>query len=147
MIGTRARPSSEAVCEVIDLLVRLRQPARLTSVAAELGVSPRTVQRVMAADGDTFSTVVNESRLYVAAHELIVKRASVRQAGEVAGFATTSDFCAVFKASFGVSPGALRSAVLHGELSSHEIASSMTREALELFEELMNEHGPSSSSR
>jgi hypothetical protein len=128
----------------------------------------------MAADRDTFSERHNESRLYVAAHELVVKRASVRRAGEVAGFATTSDFCAVFKASFGVSPGALRTAALHEEFSSHEIASryrraedpkaegddakvipgvdgkphlesldaitsSMTREALELFEELMDD--------
>ncbi len=146
MIGT-ARLSSEAVCEVIDLLVRQRQPARLTSVAAELGVSPRTVQRAMAADGDTFSRAVNESRLYEAAYGLIAKSASVRQAGEMAGFATTSDFCAVFKAWSGVSPGAFRLAVLRGALSSHEISAGVTREAVELFEELMSEHGPSASSR
>lgn len=147
MSGARARLSFEDVLEVIDHFVRQRQPARLASVAAELGVAPRTVQRVAAADGYTFSSAVNESRLYVAAHELIINGAPVRQAGEVAGFATTSDFCAVFTAFFGVSPGALGSAALHEELSSEEIASAMTRDGLDLFQELMKERAPNSFAR
>jgi hypothetical protein len=51
-----------------------------------------------------------------------------------------------------VTPGALRAAALHDQLSSHDIASryitsSMTREGLELFEELMRDRAAISSSR
>lgn len=168
-------PSSDDVGDVIDFLVSQRQPARLTDVAAELGVSTRTVQRALAADRLTFSERHNESRLYLAAHELVYKRAPVSRVGELAGFANTSHFCAVFKAVYGVSPGAFRAAAVHKELASHEVGSpyradasrigaddaqvipgfdrnsrsealdaltaAMTRDGLELFEELMDDRG------
>jgi len=141
MSGTGGPLSSEDVGYVIDGLVDDRQPVRLTEVAAELGVSPRTVQRAMAGDRDAFSRRHDESRLYVAAHGLVIKRASVREAGELAGFRTTSHFCAAFKARFGVSPGRFRAAALDNEPSTSEIASRMTREGLDLFEELLDDRG------
>jgi len=145
MSGPRTRLSSEDIGDVIEGWVTDRQRFRLIDVAAEFGVSRRTLQRAMTADGDTFASRHKQSRLYVAAHELVLKRGSVRRAGELAGFATTSYFCVAFKAYFGVTPGTVRAAAVAQESSRTAIAeadamsSSMTLDGIELFEELMEE--------
>jgi AraC-like DNA-binding protein len=98
----------------------LTEGARLCDVARDLGVSPRTLQRALAKHGTSFSESLASFRWIVVVNALI-NGDSVRRAGELAGYATTSHFCAAFKAFFGTTPGRFRIAARHQRLSLEAI--------------------------
>ena len=79
--------------------------------AAEAGLSARYVHQLLARDGQRFSGVLRQARLSLAAHLLRSPAQSHEPVATVAlaaGFADASHFGRVFRAEYGMSPGARR---------------------------------------
>jgi AraC-like DNA-binding protein len=77
-------------------------------VARALGKSSRTLQRELAAEGTSFTRVLEQERVSQAARLLREPERSVTEIGYVCGFADTAHFSRRFKACMGVSPSAFR---------------------------------------
>ncbi|MCA2012526.1 helix-turn-helix domain-containing protein [Cereibacter sphaeroides] len=83
----------------------------LSDCAAELGLSIRQVQRLLARDNDGFATAVTRERLTLAAQMLRDPAQSSVPVGEVAlavGYTDAAPFSRAFRAAYGVAPGAWR---------------------------------------
>jgi AraC-like DNA-binding protein len=90
-----------------------RRDLSIGLVAAQLGVTPRSLQRLFEADGTTFSTWLLNQRL-VHAHRMLCKPELARQpvsaiAGDV-GFGDPSHFNRCFRKMYGVTPKEVREA-------------------------------------
>jgi len=77
-------------------------------VAAELEVSPRTLQRRLAGNGMTHSQLVNQVRLSRACQLLARRDLQISDISRETGFATPSGFSRAFQAWMGASPRAFR---------------------------------------
>lgn len=82
----------------------------LAGLAAGLGVSPRYVQKVCAAQGCTFSDYLRERRLSLAARRLETGRGrrSIESIAHESGFRDVSTFYRSFKRRYGTTPGSYR---------------------------------------
>lgn len=80
----------------------------LEEVAAELRLSPRTLARRLAADGCSFSSLVNEERLEKALLLLRSSRYSIKDVTERMGYSTTTNFVRAFRKWTGRTPAAYR---------------------------------------
>ncbi|MEZ4234020.1 MAG: helix-turn-helix transcriptional regulator [Polyangiaceae bacterium] len=76
----------------------------LTDVAQRLNVAPRSLQRALAAEGTSFSELVDAVRVDEARRLLETSELSVTQIGYVCGFADTSHFSRRFKKRLGRAP-------------------------------------------
>jgi AraC-like DNA-binding protein len=74
------------------------------AIARRLGMSPRSLQRHLAAEGTSFKEVLSEARIDLARSYLAGGRASVTDVAFVLGFADTSTFSRAFKRWTGTSP-------------------------------------------
>ncbi len=73
-------------------------------VAQSLGISPRTLQRQLEQDGDTFSAQVNEVRRELAQRYLQDPQRPLARVATLLGFSEPSAFSRWFAAQFGKSP-------------------------------------------
>jgi AraC-like DNA-binding protein len=80
----------------------------MSSLAAELGVSPRTLQRRLAEDGTTLRQIVRAERARVAEALLRGKRTPMVAIAHDLGYADTAVFSRAFKTWRGRSPRAFR---------------------------------------
>jgi len=92
-----------------DHLLRLiaADPARawrLQEAAAELGVSSRSLQRYLLAEGSTFSTALRQARTKSAASLLRTSRISLAEIGFCCGYADQAHFQREFRAVSGATP-------------------------------------------
>lgn len=93
-----------------DLLERLNGGVpTLSEVAAGLAMSPRTLQRQLAAQGLSFSEALDGARREVAVAALEQGRLSVGEVGFLLGFATQASFSRAFKRWTGWTPSDWRS--------------------------------------
>ena len=84
---------------------------RLTDCAAELGLSTRQIQRLLADDDDGFAAALTRARLVLAAHMLRDPAHRHRPVADIAlavGYAEPAPFARAFRAAFGAPPGAWR---------------------------------------
>ncbi len=81
------------------------------TIARALGMSARTLQRQLAAEGTSFSEVVDEARIALARTYVAEGRLSVTEIAFVLGFADTSTFSRAFKRWTGSSPRGYRSSL------------------------------------
>ena len=65
-------------------------PATLEDVAHNLGVTPRTLARKLAAENTSFRQLVHDVRMEVASHHLRLSRLSVDKIAELVGFSNAS---------------------------------------------------------
>lgn len=99
-----------------ELLTRLEQIVRgdlgrtwtLARVAAAVDMSPRSLQRALAAHGTSYRELVDRIRTAEAARLLERSELSVTQIGYVCGFADTAHFSRRFQKRFGAPPGTHR---------------------------------------
>ena len=80
-------------------------------VAADLGVSERTVHRLFAREGRTFAASLNEQRIHAAArmlHDPAFAQLSVGEIGRRVGFSDASHFIRRCKSVAGLTPAAMR---------------------------------------
>lgn len=85
-----------------------RGHANETRACAELGVSPRTMQRNLAAEGTTFKTLLEETRMRIARHYLIDTDLSLTAIAFLLGYSELSAFSRAAKAWHGDTPSAMR---------------------------------------
>jgi AraC-like DNA-binding protein len=80
----------------------------LPSVAARLGVSTRTLQRRLSAEGTSFDTLLDDVRQQLALRYLLDARLGVEETALLLGFSESRAFHRAFLRWTGVTPGAYR---------------------------------------
>ena len=103
----KAAPPISHIRVVIAQLLPFGHPT-LTTVAQQLGVSPRTLQRILADNKLTHSQLVNQARLNKACQLLAKQDMGIRDIARETGFATPSGFSRAFQAWTGTSPRSFR---------------------------------------
>lgn len=98
----RSRTSARVQEALLDALPN--GPPSKPAIARALGMSARTLQRQLAAEGTSFSAVVEEARIALARTYVGEGRLSVTEIAFVLGFADTSTFSRAFKRWTGTSP-------------------------------------------
>jgi AraC-like DNA-binding protein len=77
-------------------------------VARALGVTKRTLHRLLAARQETFTAIVDSARAGLAERYLGIERYSISDVSDRLGFAAPSAFSRWFRQRFGISPTAWR---------------------------------------
>jgi AraC-like DNA-binding protein len=83
-------------------------PAELASVAATLGMSPRTLKRRLAAHGASFTELLAEARRELALRLLSASSLSVEAIAQRVGYSTAPNFIRAFRRWTGSTPSAYR---------------------------------------
>ncbi|HYU58729.1 MAG TPA: AraC family transcriptional regulator [Actinomycetota bacterium] len=107
VVAPRAATWTDRTRDLIELLLPLGK-CSLDQAAKALGVDPRTLQRMLAGEGGSFSTLLHSVRAGLAERHLAGRRYSLTEVSEVLGFAAPSAFSRWFSQQFGVSPSAWR---------------------------------------
>ncbi len=89
---------------------RLADGAPMEAVAADLGLTPRTLRRRLGAEGTSYRALVEEVRDSLAAELLATGRLSVADVALRLGYAEASTFIAAFRRWRGRTPAAWRAA-------------------------------------
>jgi AraC-like DNA-binding protein len=116
LLRERAQQASGIVAQVHAAIVRTlaREPVRLAGIAAELALSPRTLQRKLADAGATFQQVLDAARYALAMDYLRQDGLSLVDIAFLLGFQEQSAFTHAFREWSGVNPGAWRERALAG---------------------------------
>jgi AraC-like DNA-binding protein len=102
-LAPETAPASQSVTRVISLSLPAGR-ATLPHVAAQLGKSPRTLQRSLSQEGRQFGGLLNEVRRSLVVHHLSAGRSSMTSIAAMLGFFTSSSFSRWFVMEFGVPP-------------------------------------------
>jgi len=86
------------------LLLLPRGRCSIEQVAAHLGVVCRTVQRRLADEGNTFSSLVNELRVELAQRHVVGSERPLTEVATLLGFSAPSGFSRWYQGQFGCSP-------------------------------------------
>lgn len=103
LAGATQSPSINEVRLTIKVMLPDGHPT-LAAVAAEFGISSRTLQRYLAAAGQNHSKIVQEVRRERACELLARPSFSISQIAQRTGFASPSGFSRAFHAWTGLSP-------------------------------------------
>jgi AraC-like DNA-binding protein len=103
VVTPRADRPSERVHELVELLLPLGR-CSVDRVAGSLNMDRRTLHRLLAKDGETFTGIVHSSRAQLAERYLASDRYSLTETSELLGFAAPSAFSRWFHDRFGISP-------------------------------------------
>ena len=107
----------QRICEVV--LNNLLRPTTIDQLAARCGVSPSSFKRKFKLlFGEPPHKWLTRQRLAHAKTLLLDSTLSVKEIGFACGFASPSHFVRSFKAHFGTTPAALRSALLNRALKN-----------------------------
>jgi len=82
--------------------------AKASTVAKELGVSHRTLARLLATEGQTFSGILDQSKADLAKSYLTHGDLSISQIAWLLGYREVSTFTHAFKRWYGITPSELR---------------------------------------
>lgn len=96
--------------KVREIVVHLLPGGRCASdvVAGHLGIDRTTINRRLAAQGETFSSILNDVRAELAQRYIATDRKPLTQTAELLGFAGLPSFSRWFRDTFGTSPTAWR---------------------------------------
>lgn len=83
----------------------------LENLASHLAMSPRTLQRKLAAEGESFTQVLETIRMELADHHLRSTDASIMDIALTLGFSQASAFSHAFRQARGISPADFRKAL------------------------------------
>jgi AraC-like DNA-binding protein len=106
-LGKDERTTSKLVANYISRALQ-RGDATEPQACAELGMSARTLQRSLAAEGTSFKTVMEETRMQLARHYLNNTDLSLTAIAFLLGYSELSAFSRAAKHWLGESPSALR---------------------------------------
>ena len=101
-----AGPAAASVIRVRQLIELLLPTGRCSvdQIARSLGVDRRTVHRRLADAGQTYSSVLNATRVDLAEHLVAGRRYSLTEVSDLLGFSSASNFSRWFRGQFGCSP-------------------------------------------
>src|SRR3954452_1742648 len=114
----RAPPAATVtgqVTQLVDLLLPVGR-CSTSQVARSLGVTPRTLHRQLAVEGQSFSAIVHTTREALAERYLSTDRYSLTDVSELLGFTSPSAFSRWFRGRFGVTPTSWRDTARRPEL-------------------------------
>ncbi|TSD99955.1 AraC family transcriptional regulator [Skermania sp. ID1734] len=105
-LESMAAPDSTTQHRVRELIELLLPTGRCSvdQVALSLGVDRRTVHRKLAAEGLTFSSLLDSTRAELAAHLVANRAHSLIEVSDMLAFSSPSNFSRWFKKQFGTSP-------------------------------------------
>ncbi|MEM8749956.1 MAG: helix-turn-helix transcriptional regulator [Pseudomonadota bacterium] len=112
--ATQPEPKSAAPDESFGeraALLMADDPAAIWQVdklAGALGLSTRSLQRALAAEGDTFQKLLRRVRTDKASQALLAQSQGLAEIGYTCGFSDQAHFNRDFKARFNMTPGAYR---------------------------------------
>jgi len=101
--GCKTSIEVQEVRDAISSLLSAGHPC-LTKVAAQLDISPRTLQRRLAGINLTHSQLLHQVRVGIACQRLAQRDVKVGKIALELGFATTSSFSRAFQSWTGMSP-------------------------------------------
>ena len=104
---------SQRVAAILPLLISNGQ-ADIEGAAHCLGISVRTLQRRLINEGQSFSSLLNDTRRELAQRYLGNSEQSVTEVAQLSGYSALSSFTRWFVSEFGVSPKKWRSG-MHNE--------------------------------
>ena len=101
-----APPAATVTGQVTQLVEMLLPLGRCSTrqVARSLNMTQRTLHRRLAAEGESFSSIVHDTREALAERYLAADRYSLTDVSELLGFTAPSAFSRWFRQQFGVSP-------------------------------------------
>jgi AraC-like DNA-binding protein len=102
---------AERVRNLLRLLMRQSLPRKET-IAAQVGLNPRTLQRRLDEEGTGYQKLLDEVRLEMARQYLGGSSMSVEDIGALVGFSESHSFHRVFKQWTGMTPGQYRELVV-----------------------------------
>ena len=110
LLDQRAEAAPAIVAEVRAAIIRnlAHDRVRLSSIAAGLGLSPRTLQRKLADAGASFQQVLDTARYALARDYLRQGSLSLLEIASLLGYQEQSAFTHAFKEWSGMNPGAWR---------------------------------------
>jgi AraC-like DNA-binding protein len=85
--------------------------AKASTIAKELGVSHRTLARLLASEGQTFSGILDQNKADLAKSYLTHGDLSISQIAWLLGYREVSTFTHAFKRWYGITPSELRAGV------------------------------------
>ncbi|WP_431956475.1 AraC family transcriptional regulator [Nocardia lijiangensis] len=95
--------TSDRVRELIELLLPTGR-CSIEQVARSLGVDRRTVHRQLAAEGQTFTSLLDATRTELAQHLVAHRRHSLTEIAQLLAFSSQSNFSRWFRSRHGCSP-------------------------------------------
>jgi AraC-like DNA-binding protein len=105
------KPADGTITERARRSIYLMLPAgraTLEQVAENMGLNPRTLQRLLEREGRSFATLLGDARRELALRYLSNSTHSVAAIAQMTGYASPSSFTRWFAAEFGVAPAAWR---------------------------------------
>lgn len=112
LLDTVMSPSERTTTQDVDQLIRLLMPAGRASIqncAASMGVTVRTLQRMLDADGTSFSNLLNAARMQLATQYLANPRMRITDIAEMLGYNSIGAFSRWYSQTFNQSPRRARS--------------------------------------
>ena len=116
-LAPETAPVSESVARIVGLGLPAGR-ATLSHVAAQLGKSPRSLQRSLAQEGSQFGGLLNQVRRALVVHHLSTNGTSMTAVAAMLGFFTSSSFSRWFVSEFGVPPRVWRAEEMRAAATS-----------------------------
>ena len=95
----------------VEQLIKILLPAGRASVqvcAASMGMTVRTLQRTLDAEGETFSHLLNRARMHLATQYLANRRMRITDIADLLGYSSIGAFTRWHSQAFGCSPKTAR---------------------------------------
>ena len=111
LLDVAMSPAKRTAAQDVDHLIRLLMPAGRASIqncAASIGVTVRTLQRMLDVEGTSFTTVLNAARMQLATQYLANPRMRVTDIAEMLGYSSIGAFSRWHKQVFGSPPRSVR---------------------------------------
>lgn len=105
--STATASTSQQVRRSLDLMLPLGR-ATLEQVSENLGMPPRTLQRLLEKEGQSFGALLNTARRELAIDHLTHSSHPVSEIARMIGYSTPSSFTRWFYGEFGVTPASWR---------------------------------------
>lgn len=107
LIETIAAPAQRTASQDVEQLIMLLLPsgrATIQTCAASLGVTVRTLQRMLDAEGESFTALLNRARMQLATQYLSNPRMRVTDVADMLGYGSIGAFTRWYAQTFGKSP-------------------------------------------
>ena len=111
LIDTAMSPSARSITQDVEQLIALLLPAgraNIRACAASLGITVRTLQRMLDSDGAQFSDLLNRARKQLAQQHLANPRARITDIADLLGYSSIGAFSRWHMNAFGTTPRANR---------------------------------------
>ncbi|MCX4095187.1 AraC family transcriptional regulator [Nocardia sp. alder85J] len=99
----RDATTADRVRELVELLLPTGR-CSIEQVARSLGVDRRTVHRRLAAEGETFTSILDATRAELARHVVANRHHTLTEVADMLGFSTPGNFTRWFRNHYGCSP-------------------------------------------